>query len=204
MRLFLLGATGRTGTQLIDLALERGHEVTAFVRSPDKLAKRAHLRVVPGDPRSREQLTAALPGHDAVLSALGPNGTRALRPNTLLAECARSTVEAMLASGVRRLAVVSAALLFPEKGLQFAIGRWVLKHHLRDLTAMEAVVQQSRLDWTIARPPRLTKSSHLDYRAQRDALPPGSYATSFRSVAAFLLDAVEGRAHEREVVGLAR
>lgn len=37
MRFFILGATGRTGTQLVDLALHNGHSVTAFVRSPQKL-----------------------------------------------------------------------------------------------------------------------------------------------------------------------
>ena len=30
MRLLILGANGKTGTQLVDLALARDHEVTAF------------------------------------------------------------------------------------------------------------------------------------------------------------------------------
>jgi putative NADH-flavin reductase len=34
MRIFILGANGNTGTQLIDLALARGHQVTAFVHAP--------------------------------------------------------------------------------------------------------------------------------------------------------------------------
>jgi hypothetical protein len=33
---------------------------------------------------------------------------------------ARATVDAMTASGVARIAIVSAAVLFPEKGLYFA------------------------------------------------------------------------------------
>ena len=32
MRLLVLGANGKTGTQLVDLALARAHEVTAFVQ----------------------------------------------------------------------------------------------------------------------------------------------------------------------------
>jgi len=52
MRLFIPGATGGTGRQLIDQALARGHQVTAFVRSPEKLgARREGLRVQRGDPR---------------------------------------------------------------------------------------------------------------------------------------------------------
>jgi putative NADH-flavin reductase len=204
MKLFLLGATGRTGTELVDLALARGHEVTAFVRSPGKLDPARPLRVVRGDPRDREALAAALPGHDAVLSAIGPAPRDALRPSTLLADCAVATVAAMTTAGVERIAVVSAALLFPLQGLRFAFFRWMLQHHLRDLRAMEDAVQASRLAWTIARPPQLTRSPDASFRALRDALPPGSYVTSFRSVAAFMIEAVEQRTHLHEIVGITR
>jgi hypothetical protein len=50
----------------------------------------------------------------------------------------------------------------------------------------------------------LTKSPDASFRALREALPPGSWAMSYRSVAAFMLDAVERRSHVTEVVGLAR
>ena len=202
MRLFVLGANGRTGTELLDLARRRGHKVTAFVRSPEKLKPAGSLTVVRGDPRRPESIAAALPGHDAVLSAIGPHPPDALRPSTLLADCARATVNAMTARGIARLAIVSAAVLFPEKGLYFAFFRWLLRHHARDLYAMENIVQTSGLEWTIARPPRLKKSPDVSFRALRDALPPGSWAISYRSVAAFMLDAVEHRTHLTEIVGL--
>ncbi len=202
MRLFVIGANGRTGSEIVDLALTRGHQVTAFVRSPQRLSPAGSLTIVRGDPRHPETIAATLPGHDAVLSAIGPHPRDALRPSTLLTDCARATVEAMTASGVGRLAIVSAAVLFPEKGLYFAFFRWLTKHHARDLRAMEDIVQASGLAWTIARPPRLKKSPEVSFRALRDALPPGSRAMSFRSVAAFMLDAVERRSHIAEVVGL--
>jgi putative NADH-flavin reductase len=204
MRLFVIGANGRTGSEIVNLALTRGHQVTAFVRSPQKLSPAASLTIVRGDPRRPETIAAALPGHEAVLSAIGPHPRDALRPSTLLTDCARATVEAMTAGGVARLAIVSAAVLFPVKGVYYAFFRWLTKHHARDLRAMEGIVQASSLAWTIARPPRLTQSAEASFRAVRDALPPGSRAMSFRSVAAFMLDAVERRAHVTEVVGLAR
>jgi putative NADH-flavin reductase len=72
MRLFILGANGKTGTQLIDRDLARAHEVTAFVRSPAKITRRHPLlHVQRGDPHSADELASALPGHDVVLSALG-------------------------------------------------------------------------------------------------------------------------------------
>src|SRR6184192_3402204 len=62
MRLFILGATGGTGRALIDQALERGHRVTAFVRSPQKLGSpREGVTVLQGDPRSVDRLEA--PSH---------------------------------------------------------------------------------------------------------------------------------------------
>jgi putative NADH-flavin reductase len=203
MKLFVLGATGRTGTEILDLARMRGHKVTAFVRSPQKLKSAPSLTVIPGDPLRPENLTAALSGHDAVLSAIGPSPREAFRPSTLVADCARVTINAMAASGVGRLAIISAAVLFPEKGLYFTFFRWLLQRHARDLRAMEDVVQASELAWTIARPPRLIDSENASFRALRNRLPPGSRAMSYRSVAAFLLDAVERRSHVGEIVGLA-
>jgi putative NADH-flavin reductase len=204
MRLFVLGATGRTGREIIDLARTRGHEITAFVRSPQKLGPASSLKIIRGDPLCSDMIAAALSGHDAVLSAIGPHPREAFRPSRLLTDCGRATVEAMAASGVARLAIVSAAVLFPEKGLFFAFFRWLLRHHARDLCSMEAIVQASDLAWTIARPPRLTKSPDAGFRALRGALPPGSRAMSHRAVAAFMLDAVERRSHINEIVGLGR
>jgi putative NADH-flavin reductase len=198
----VIGATGRTGTEILDLACERGHEVTALVRSPRRMGPTRSVTVVQGDPRRSETMAAALSGHDAVLSAVGPHPREAFRPSTLVTDCARATVEAMALSGVRRLVIVSAAVLFPEKGLYFAFFKWLIKHHARDLRAMEAVVQASGLAWTIARPPRLIKSTDAGFSTLRDTLPPGSRAMSFRSVAAFLLNAVERKSHVAEIVGL--
>jgi putative NADH-flavin reductase len=204
MRLFIVGANGKTGTQLVDLALARGHRVTAFVRSPEKLQRQhERLSIVRGDPHSTDALANALPDHDAVLSALGVRPRQAFRPHTLVQECAASTVAAMTRAGVRRLIIVSAAVLFPEKGVRFALFRWLLAHIARDLGAAEEIVRATTLEWTIARPPNLTQSSDETYHSRSNALPPGRLSMSFRAVAAFMIDALEQRTHIQEIVGLA-
>ncbi len=204
MRLFILGANGKTGTQVVDLALARSHDVTAFVRSTGRVTRRhPSLEVQAGDPHDVDALARALPGHDVVISALGVRPPQAFRPHALVQECAASTVAAMTRAGVRRLVLVSAAVLFPEKGLRFAFFRWLLTHVMRDLGAAEQIVRATSLDWTIARPPRLIARSDERYRTTRDALPAGGFSMSFRAVAAFMLDAVEHRTHVREIVGLA-
>jgi putative NADH-flavin reductase len=202
MRLFLLGATGRTGAQILDVALARGHQVTAYVRSPHKLP-RADVAVVRGDPLRTDDLARAMAGHDAVISALGLPAREALRPSNRMAEFAAATIAAMQTAQVRRLAIVSAAVLFPLTGPSASFFRWFLRHHARDLAAMEAVVEASPFEWTIARPGRLVASPAEAYRSQRAAFPRGKLSMSTRAVAAFLVDAVEQRSHCGEIVGLA-
>jgi putative NADH-flavin reductase len=203
MRLFILGATGGTGRQLIDQALARGHEVTAFVRSPEKLgARREGPSVRQGDPRDAAALAAALPGHDAVLSALGPPGARR---STILPDSARSTVSAMQSAGIRRLLIVSAAILFEDIGLLAALlRRTLLRNVVIGSGEMERIVAASDLDWTSVRPPRLTNGPLTGrYQVEDSRFPPGKRTLSRADVAHFLLDELDRRAHLRQIVGIA-
>jgi hypothetical protein len=91
LRLFILGATGRTGRTLAAQAGERGHQTTAFVRSPQKLGElRERVNVRQGDPRSVAELREALAGHDAVVSALGPPGLGSGRQSSAMGHAAPS------------------------------------------------------------------------------------------------------------------
>jgi putative NADH-flavin reductase len=205
LRFFVLGATGHIGAHVLDLALARGHTVTAFVRTPRKVARNdPGLSVIEGSAMSSEAIARFLPGHDAILSAIGPPTREAFRPSTLMAEAAASAVAAMTATRVKRLVIVSAAVLFPDRRLGFRFFRWLLRQHASDLVAMEAVVRATELDWTIARPPRLVETQDESSRCERDALPAGARSMSFRAVARFLIECAEQESHVREVVGLAR
>jgi putative NADH-flavin reductase len=205
MKLLIVGATGNTGREVLDLALERQHRVTAFVRSPQKITRTdAALSVVRGDPFDLPALAKALDGQDAVLSTLGLPPRQALRPSNFMAESTAAIVSAMRTAGVSRLCILSAAVLFPGSGVQYAFFKWLLQHHARDLEALETVVKASDLEWTIARPPRLVKAPDARYLAARDALPEGAFSATFRGVASFLLDAVEHREYLRETVGIVR
>ena len=202
MRLFVLGATGRTGAEIIDLGLARGHRVTAFARSPAKIARcHERLTVVRGDPRQAKEIAAALGNHDAVLSALGPH--EVFKASTLLQDCAASTIQAMTEVGLKRILLVSQALLFPGGGPLYALGRLFLRRAIRDSIEMERIVMASPLEWTIARPPRLIKKREERYRAREQMIPDG-LMISWRALAAFLLDGAERGQHVRTIVGLSR
>ena len=200
MRLFLLGGTRGTGAQMLQQALARGHQVTALVRSPQKISTRnANLTVIPGDALDGDKLKEALPGHDAVLSALGhAKGS----PSTILGDAARLTVAAMKATGVPRLLVVSVAFLFPESGFAGALLRnIILRSNSADSQQMERVVSSSGLKWTIVRPPRLTNGSRTGKVRVEDGHLPGS-VISRADVAWFMLNETEHPAHVGKIVGV--
>jgi putative NADH-flavin reductase len=203
LRIFLLGATGRTGLPFLEQAEGRGHHVTAFVRSKEKLsALKGRHQVVTGDPRSVDELRAALTGQDLVVSALGPTD---LGPSTILGDAARSTVTAMQSAGVRRLLVVSAAMLFPDAGIIAAVlRRSLLRNVARDSEAMEQAVMASSLDWTVVRPPRLTVGPLTKNYLVADGKIPreGAFVTSRADVAHFLLEEAEQGAHVHRIVGM--
>lgn len=205
-RLFILGTTGGIGRQLVNQALERRHLVTAFVRSPEKLgARRDGLTVIQGDVRDPDAMSAALRGHDAILSTLGPPGP--LR-NTITSDSARAIVAAMQTTGMRRLVVVGVAALFLDIGMFGRLLRNTLLRNVADDSAeMERIVKATRLDWTIVRPPRLTNGPRTEYYGVAvDHLPKGAggNATVSRAdVAHFMLDELEQPEHVRQVVGIA-
>jgi putative NADH-flavin reductase len=201
MKLFVIGATGRTGEEIVQQALARDHHVTAFVRSPETVSLRhERLGVLEGNVTDEEQLSEVMQNHDAVVSALGPR--EVFKPGSLLHDSALATTHAMQRSGVRRLVVLSAAAHFP--GIPNRVVSFILRNHMRDSLAMEKVVLDSDLDWTIARPPRLTQEQFATYRTREGAAPTRGFSISRKAVAAFMLDAIEEKQHFQKIVGIAK
>jgi putative NADH-flavin reductase len=162
--------------------------------------KRERLSVLKGNVTDESQLSEAMQNHDAVVSALGPR--EVFKPSSLLHDSALATTRAMGRSGVRRLVALSAAAHFP--GIPNRIVSFILRNHMRDSLAMEKVVQDSGLDWTIARPPRLTQEQYATYRSREGAAPTRGVSLSRKAVAAFMLDAIEQKKHFQKIAGIAK
>jgi uncharacterized protein YbjT (DUF2867 family) len=201
VKLFVIGATGRTGQEIVRQAIARNHHVTAFVRSPENISlKNERLTVLKGNVMDENELFRAVQNHDAVVSTLGPR--EVFKPSSMLHDSAVATTRAMNRAGVKRLVVLSAAAHFP--GLLNRIASFIMRNHMRDSLAMETVVQASGLDWTIARPPRLTQEDYSTYRSREDAAPRMGFSLSRKAVAAFMLDAIEQKKHFHQIVGIAK
>ena len=77
MKIFLLGATGNAGRRILKLALQRAHEVTAFVRDEAKLLSVVdrpippNLHVLIGDTSKPADIARVMVGHDVAINAAG-------------------------------------------------------------------------------------------------------------------------------------
>ena len=201
MRVLVLGATGGSGIEIVRQAIARGHEVTAFVRSPERLRVFAdRISVKQGKVLDRSQLRAALTRQDAVLSAFGPRVPIAPSDKHLLRDFASALSQAMVEAEVKRVVVESTAFLFRNSLFPptYLLGTLLFPSVVADATDMETILRNSELDWTLVRPPRLTSGAHTGrYRVREGHLPRFGFSISRANVAdCFFGNA--GRTHECE------
>jgi putative NADH-flavin reductase len=200
MKLLILGATGKTGSELVKQAVERGFEVTALVRSPHKVKiKDDRLRVVTGSPLDREILKRVVPGNDAVLSALGHPD---LKESYLVTEAARTLITVMSTVNVKRFMILSSTLVSPGGSFMTKIPRYLTRHALNDSAQMEKIVGSSSLAWTIVRLVRLTNKSVAPYRIFENEPPAVSPSISRKSVAACMLDLVSDQSYVQKTISI--
>jgi putative NADH-flavin reductase len=206
MKLVVLGATGGTGLEIVRQAIEHGHSVTAFVRSPDRLKPfRDRITVKQGDLLNGAELERVIRGHDAVLSGFGPRIPVSKTDANLLQQFAVALTSAMVHAGVRRVVVESVAFLFRDSIVPpaYLLGRLLFPGIVADASAMERVFGASELDWTMVRPPRLTDKPYTGkYRVREAHLPRFGFKIARADAADFMIKVVENRSSIGKIVGV--
>ena len=203
MKLVVLGANGRTGKLVLQVALDRGMDVTAVVRSAGKQPCTRHDRLISrvGDPCNPTFLKSVLPGHDVVISALGGRSPTKMA-TSVYCRSASAIVEAACDTGLNRVLVTSTALLFPPRTLPERILQFVVPNVVRSATRMEEILKESDLNWTFARCGFLNDDEEAKYRAQKDSLPSKGTSVSRLALAHFLVDATENSDARCSVFGV--
>jgi putative NADH-flavin reductase len=211
MNLTIFGASGGTGSCLVEQALAAGDEITAVVRDPARLAAPQHprLRVLTADIMDPDSINAAVTGADAVLTAVGPRGTGA---TTVITDSVRSIIAAMQKTGARRLLMLSGSIVADDGEspylrylLKPVARRTFLRHVCADMRDGEAVVEASALDWTIVRPPRLTsKPASGTYRTAVDRNPPRCLSVARADLATCMLSLIGDPRAIGTHIGIAR
>jgi putative NADH-flavin reductase len=206
MRIIIFGASGATGRELVRQAVAARHEVSVFVRDPDKLdARGGTLRVVQGDVVDAAAVATAMHGQEAVLSALGAPSP--FRPYPAFLEGVRNILSAMGQSG--RLVYLS-FIGVPQSRDQFGffgahfIAPVVRRHATEGHRRNEEAIMRSAVDWTIVRAPKLTSGPLTStYRVGERLTPRGFLPTIARAdVAELMLSQLVDARHRRTPISI--
>jgi putative NADH-flavin reductase len=209
MRIAVVGANGRAGLEVVKQGLKRGHQVSAIARQPAAVGlEHQNLTIHAADVLDPVALIAALAGVDAVVSALGIGTSRAA--TVVYSDGIKNIVSLMGRSGPKSIVVISATPVGPRAEHPFIdrrIAMPILESFLHatyeDMRRMEAVLQESDVDWISVRPPRLVNRAATGaYRLSTEPLRRGRKIT-YADLGAALLDAVDRKDLYRKVAFVA-
>ena len=163
LHILIIGATGGTGRQPVRQALELGHQVTAFVRTPARLkVEHPNLRIVKGNVLDYASLESAMREQNVVVCALGHK--RWFYPNKILSEGTRNILRAMKTCDVPRLVCESSLGIGNSVGrlgllYTFFVIPLILPFIFWDKARQEKLIVERGVDWVIVRPAVLTNGA---------------------------------------------
>ena len=208
-KVLLIGATGFVGSAILNELVNRGHQVTAVVRNPEKLIARKNVEIVAADVADTEAIAKLATGKDAVISAYNPGWTNP-EIARLIAENYPNILSAAKQSGVKRLLIVGGAgTLFCAPGLRVvdsgAIPEEIMggvrplgDFYLNTLTA------EKDIDWTFFSPAGAFDTDGKrtgKFRLGKDDLivdADGQSHISVEDYAVAMVDELENEAHHYE------
>ncbi|MHB1140759.1 MAG: NAD(P)-dependent oxidoreductase [Sulfuricaulis sp.] len=203
MNILIVGATRGIGRQLLEQALTSGHNVTALVRDPRRLAlQHERLRVVKGDILDSDSVARAMAGQDAVCCTIGIK--LPWPPVTVFSEGTRNLLQAMKKTEVRRLICVTGIGAGDSRGhggflYDYLILPVLFRTVYADKDRQESLIKVSDVDWTIVRPGFLTNGPLTkNYRMLTDMTGVTAGRISRADVAHFFLQELESRQYLRQ------
>jgi len=208
MKIVVFGASGKTGSLLVDEALTSGHEVLAYVRKPESIkSEHPNLKVVAGYLNEKDKLKSVISGSDACISTLG--GASLTKHSREIIEGIDNIVSIMEQESVARFIYLSSfgagdSRRYMPQPVRFLIADIMLLVPLADHNTNEGRITKSQLNWTIVRPGGLTngaKTDNLKHGCEMTKIK-GSLSISRSNVAAFLLNQVSNNDYANKSVWL--
>lgn len=158
MKIAVFGATGGIGKFVVKHALEKGYQVNAYIRNPDKLkVKNKNLNVFVGQVSEYDKIKKVIDGCDAVIIALGISMKFGYEDISSI-KAHENIVRAMNETNVKRLIDWSTpSIKYKEDKASFAtivpgiMASIFLPKARKVLKQVNNIVINSDLDWTIVR-----------------------------------------------------
>lgn len=210
MKTALIGASGFVGTAILEELLNRGHEVTAIVRSPEKIKIDNNNLFVKGvDVNDTLALIETLKGSDAVISAYNSGWTNPNLYHDFIAG-SEAIQKAVKASGVNRLIVVGGAGSLEIDGKQLVDGPDFPADYKAGATAardyLTSLKQEEDLQWSFFSPaiemhPGITTGRTGKYRLGTNSPvfnEDGRSTLSVQDLAMAIVDELENNKHPRQ------
>lgn len=195
MNVTVFGATGGIGRHVLHQLLADEHQVTAYLRSPEKLGDtHPNLTLRTGELTDPDAVRECVRGSEAVISALGPPLNPFSR-GTPLTDGTRNVLAGMQSEKVGRfIGLATPSIPDPQDGWHWkrivlpAMATLFFPNALREIRGMSALIADSGLDWTIARITNpVTKPGTGTVRAGFLGNDPVGSVISREDVAAFLV-----------------
>jgi uncharacterized protein YbjT (DUF2867 family) len=194
--IIVFGANGRTGRIIVEKLLDKGHDVSAAVRSPDAFSAFARSLKGPGrlsiaqvDVWDAGSIRAAIGEQTLAISAIGT----VRKPNGLYSRGTDGIVRALEGSSVTRFLCVSSGGANPKDANLGVVFRKVIipifmSELYADMIRMEETVRASPLDWTLIRPAYLNdKPGRGRWRVVDGTNPKGGWQISRYDLADFVV-----------------
>ncbi len=209
-KVLLIGATGYVGKALLNELVNRGHQVTAVVRSEGKLND-SRVETVVGDVTNPDTLATLAKGKDAVISAYNPGWANArIYEDTL--ENYPKIVAGAKKAGVERLLIVGGAgTLFVAPGVRLMDTGTLPQEWLPGVRGLgefylNTLMNENDIDWVFLSPAanlgNLQPGTRTgSYRVGKDDLLTDEKGDSFISVedyAVAMVDELEAPKHHKE------
>ncbi len=154
MNVLVLGAAGKTGRLIVEMAVAAGHDVTALVRNASPYNAPPGVQMLRGDATDPATLAHGMAGQDVVIDAVG--GKTPWRKTELERTVARALVSAARQHGTRRIIAISSLGVGDSTAHAPLLLRLLLPTFLRgstaDKAAMEREVERAGIPYVLVRP----------------------------------------------------
>ena len=200
MNVVLFGATGNSGSSILQELVRRGHRVTAVARDTSKLP--ATVTAVQDDLSSVDKIASIIAGADVVVSAYAPPPGD---PDALLGVTEREIQAVKLAGNARLIVVGGAGLLEVAPGISLIASGHLPEQYLPIARAHQKaleILKKSDVNWTYFSPGAYFVPGERTgkFRLGTTGLiadAKGDSRISFEDYAIAVVDEIEKPAHER-------